>query len=178
MEFKELWKLGKENGIQQIESEWKEVLDLVTEKDTVIEIGSYSGGSTFTLAEKAKEVISIEPKDRWSVGNYENIKKFTANSKDCVEDVKEYLGRRKANVLIIDGDHSEKGVLTDYELYLPLVKKGGAIIFHDIVDSADHRRQLCYVSKAWEKIKEGKDVLEIIDNPTQNWAGLGVIFKD
>ena len=178
MDFKELWKLGTDNGIQQIESEWKEVLDLVSENDTVIEIGSYAGGSTFTLAEKAKEVICIDPKDRWNVGSYENIKKFTAHSKDCSEQVKEYLGRRKANILIIDGDHTEKGVLKDYELYLPLVKKGGAIIFHDIVDSSEHRRQLCYVSKAWDKIKEGKDVLEIIDNPSQNWAGIGIIFKD
>lgn len=172
----ELKKLAFDNGIQQIWSEWEEVLDLVDKDDIVIEIGSYAGGSTFTLAEIANEVLCIDPIDRWKPGQYENIIKFVGNSNDVVEDVKKYLGRRRAAVLVIDGDHSEQGVLDDYNNYLPLVKKGGAIVFHDIVDSPSHRKQNCYVANAWAKIKD-ETAIEIIDNPSQDWAGIGIIFK-
>lgn len=36
------------------------------------------------------------------------------------------------DILFIDGDHSYKGVIDDYNLYHPKVRKNGLIIFHDI----------------------------------------------
>lgn len=176
MEWKELWKLGKDNGIQQHEKEWKEVIELLNDKDTVIEIGSYAGGSTFTLAETVKEVICIDPINRWDAGRYKNITKFVGYSHDEKDNVKEYLGRRKASMLIIDGDHSKESVLRDYELYEPLVKKGGVIVFHDIVDTHEHRRQGCFVNLAWDEIKDA-DSIEILADKDQTWGGTGIIFK-
>jgi len=38
---------------------------------------------------------------------------------------------REYDLLIIDGDHSVDGVARDFELYSPLVKSGGLIIFDD-----------------------------------------------
>jgi hypothetical protein len=34
--------------------------------------------------------------------------------------------------LFIDGDHTYEGVRRDFEMYSPLVRKGGIIAFHDI----------------------------------------------
>ena len=49
--------------------------------------------------------------------------------------VKKILQSHKIDLLFIDGDHSYEGVKKDYELYSPFVKKGGMIVFHDIVQN-------------------------------------------
>jgi hypothetical protein len=50
---------------------------------------------------------------------------------------KDILGRVRAmmpecDLLLIDGDHTEQGVLADTECYLPLVREGGLVIWHDV----------------------------------------------
>ena len=39
--------------------------------------------------------------------------------------------KQPIDLLFIDGDHSYKGVKTDWELFAPLVKKFGIVVFHD-----------------------------------------------
>jgi predicted O-methyltransferase YrrM len=79
----------------------------------------------------------------------------------------------KLDFLFIDGDHTYEGVKKDFEMYSPLVRKGGLIAFHDI---CKHPPQLnCTVDKFWNEIKGSYDFEEIIDNPSQNWAGIGVL---
>ena len=178
-EWKEIWKIATDGKIQQKEEEWKEIIEMLDETSKVIEIGSYDGGSTFSLAEVAKEVLSVEPNSRWDVGNYENIKRFKAESANAVDSVKEYLGRKKVDMLIIDGDHSKKGVLEDYKNFKGFVKKGGAICFHDIAATEHHHRQGCFVDEAWEEIKNEvgeENVLEIKHEPS-HWGQWGVIIK-
>jgi len=36
-----------------------------------------------------------------------------------------------ADLVFVDGDHSEQGVRTDWELWSPLVAPGGVMLFHD-----------------------------------------------
>jgi predicted O-methyltransferase YrrM len=43
------------------------------------------------------------------------------------------LKGRKVDFLFIDADHSYEGVKKDFEMYSPLVRKGGIIAFHDII---------------------------------------------
>lgn len=46
---------------------------------------------------------------------------------------KDFLNKiENIDILFIDGDHSYKGVIDDYNLYHPRVRKGGLIVFHDI----------------------------------------------
>lgn len=42
------------------------------------------------------------------------------------------LAGEHLDFLFIDGDHSYEGVKTDFELYSPLVRRGGLIAFHDV----------------------------------------------
>lgn len=172
--WKEIWKVATDNKIQQKEEEWKEVISLLDETSKVIEIGSYDGGSSKSLAMVAKEVITIDPMNRWQPTE-DNLTVFTGMSADQVEAVKEYLGRKKVDMLVIDGDHSEKGVLEDYENYKGLVKKGGYIVFHDIVDTAEHRVQGCFVANAWVKIKD-ETAIEVVEGD-KTWGGIGIIEK-
>jgi predicted O-methyltransferase YrrM len=79
------------------------------------------------------------------------------------------------DLLFIDGDHTYKGVKQDYEMYSPLVKKGGMIVFHDI---CDHPAMLdVEVMKYWKEVKRGKKTVEFIDLKDKTWGGIGVILK-
>jgi hypothetical protein len=59
-------------------------------------------------------------------------------------------------------------------MYAPLVRKGGMIALHDI---AVHNGQKdCQVDKFWLEIKKEYRHQEIVENPSQGWAGLGILF--
>jgi predicted O-methyltransferase YrrM len=88
--------------------------------------------------------------------------------------LKRILGDTPVDFLFIDGDHTYEGVKKDYEMYSPLVKKGGLIAFHDICYHAQEPR--CQVDKFWKEVKKGKKATEIIDNTDKAWGGIGVIL--
>ena len=62
---------------------------------------------------------------------YHLIKGFSENS---VEDFSKL--DLQIDYLFIDGDHSYKGVMNDYNNYLPFVNKGGVIVFDNYNDNA------------------------------------------
>jgi hypothetical protein len=65
-------------------------------------------------------------------------------------------------------------VKRDFEMYSPLVRKGGVIAFHDI--AAHHPGSDRRVNEFWEEIKHSYKHREIIDNPTQDWAGINLLY--
>ncbi|RPH56645.1 MAG: class I SAM-dependent methyltransferase, partial [Acidobacteria bacterium] len=86
------------------------------------------------------------------------------------------------DVLFIDGDHSYEGVRRDFEMYRPLVREGGLIVFHDIVPDfgqrygASTRASTGGVPQFWAELKSRyPDVQEIIEDPRQDGYGLGVL---
>lgn len=89
--------------------------------------------------------------------------------------VKKVLKNKQIDLLYIDGDHSYEGVTKDFEMYSPLVKKGGIIAFHDIVDHPIESK--CEVSKFWNEIKNNYEYKEIIENWDQKKCGIGLIKK-
>jgi hypothetical protein len=54
------------------------------------------------------------------------------------------------------------------------VRKGGIIAFHDIVEHSMYGS--CQVSKFWKEIENDYQSLEIIENRSQRWAGIGLIY--
>lgn len=146
--------------IQQKRMEWISVLRLInnsdTKKENILEIGACNGGTTYTLAHFCKTLTTID---------YLNPAQFTLDEikKKCdytyhgrsSHDVETFnlVKDKKYDVLFLDGDHTYQGVKQDFEMYSPLVNKGGIIIFHDIMDSAMHRQHNCYVSRFWDEVK-------------------------
>jgi len=71
------------------------------------------------------------------------------------------VGKKSYNFLIIDGDHSYNGIKFDFENYLPMVRKGGYIIFDDynsdewpdvskyINFEVKNNKQVKYVGNEW-----------------------------
>jgi predicted O-methyltransferase YrrM len=181
----------------QIKEEFLELLKIFQKQNPkyILEIGTANGGSLFCFCKLAKDdatIISIDlPGGKfgggypeWKIPIYqafakENQKLYLlrkdSHSQETLEEVKKILKDNQLDFLFIDGDHTYEGVKKDFEMYSPLVKKGGIIAFHDIVPGP--KENVGGVPKFWEEIKRNFQTQEIVKNWNQNGYGLGVIFK-
>jgi predicted O-methyltransferase YrrM len=159
-----------------------------------LEIGTNYGGTLFllcSLSPPGARIISVDlPGGRFG-GGYPRRKiplywKFPRNGQrlrlvradshlpETKHQVERVLAGERLDYLFIDGDHTYEGVRRDFEMYSPLVRSGGMVAFHDI---APHRGDKdCQVDKFWKEIKQDYPYREIIENPEQGWAGIGVLF--
>jgi len=159
-----------------------------------LEIGTNYGGTLFllcSLSPPGARIISVDLLGGRFGGGYPRRKiplywKFPRNGQqlrliradshlpETKHHVERILAGERLDYLFIDGDHSYEGVKRDFEMYSPLVRSGGMVAFHDI---APHRgEEDCRVDKFWNDIKSHYQVREIIENPEQGWAGIGVLF--
>jgi predicted O-methyltransferase YrrM len=83
------------------------------------------------------------------------------------------IGINNIDFLFIDGDHSEAGVRQDFEMYSPLVRKGGIIVLHDVVYTSTDENAPVMVKPLWEELKLKYPYVEI---KTANSTGMGVIW--
>ncbi len=77
--------------------------------------------------------------------------------------------------VLIDADHTYKGVKGDWEVYGPMARR--AVAFHDIV--GEGKRNITglkiEVPRLWRELKaEGRDVREFVDPPAR--MGIGVLL--
>lgn len=191
--FEGLWGLFKPSQIQY------EVLRLVKnlrreKSKVIIEIGTAKGGTLFLLSQAISEdatIISIDlpggeygggyPK--WRIPLYkafarrkQKIRLIRANSHSSItlEKVKFLLNNKYVDFLFIDGDHSYYGVKKDFEMYGPLVRKGGIIAFHDIVSGP--KENVGDVPEFWKDIRDDYESKEIVEDWEQNGYGIGIIY--
>ena len=161
---------------------------------TVVEIGTARGGVFWALcqvAEKNALLVSIDlPGGAFGGGYSEHdvgiFKRFAKGKQKLhflredshKEKTKRALERilkgRKVDLLLIDGDHTYKGVKKDWEMYSSLVKKG-MIVFHDICHHVNVPE--CQVDKLWAEIAPKFSTTEFIDPQDTTWGGIGVIVK-
>ena len=180
----------------QVRSEITKLLEIIKDKNPkiILEIGTASGGTLFlftNIANPEATIISIDLPGgafgggyrEWKIPIYQSFAKnkqkirlVRANSHylKTFEHVKKILDGRMLDFLFIDGDHTYEGVKKDFNTYSRLVKKGGIIALHDIVDKAYVLG--CYVFKFWNEIKKEYKHQELIGDISQNWAGIGVVY--
>ena len=161
---------------------------------TVLEIGTAKGGALYLWAQAAHPealVMSVDLPDGEFGGGYHEsripfYKSFArpqqqlhlvrddSHAAHTLEHVKRILGDRPLDFLFIDGDHTYKGVKQDFELYGPLVRKGGIIGFHDILPRPDLPD--IQVDRFWNEIRSKYDSVELIgpDGPERKF-GSGII---
>jgi cephalosporin hydroxylase len=160
----------------------------------VLEIGTARGATLLCWCRIASShVISVDLPGGIHGGGYHPIRKslyqgFTHKRPnirlDLIQDnsqspvtraqVERILGGEKLDVLFIDGDHSYKGVKTDFELWSPLVRPGGMILFHDILPHTKVAH--CEVDRLWNELKLRYRHTEFVHDPNQGWAGIGALF--
>jgi glucosyl-dolichyl phosphate glucuronosyltransferase len=125
----------------------------------VVEIGSYIGGSTSCLAvglAETKNVGKVYAVDTWlndavSEKQRDTYTEFLENTRSLHQWITPLRGFSKdiaeqfddsIDLLFVDGDHSYEGVSTDLEAWLPKVKDGGIVVFHDYNWSEDIKQAI------------------------------------
>jgi len=180
----------------QIASEILELLRLLSTNPpkTVLEIGTYRGGTFFLFTRVACAdalLISLDmPPSRsglgyppWRRGLFrsfaraqQKIELVLADSHQPVTlaQIEKLLGSRRLDFLFIDGDHSYEGVKSDYEMYSQLVSSGALIAFHDIVPRVGFDSG---VPRFWQELKKTMPVTEFVADWKQDGFGIGVVRK-
>jgi predicted O-methyltransferase YrrM len=185
-------------AVQQVPFEITEYAKLVAAQKpkTAIEIGTSRGGSLFILCRLAAPDATIISVDMPGAGYGEaytsaharlfrlfpsrkqslTLVKADSHKLETQARISHLLSGKHVDLLFIDGDHSYEGVKKDFEMYSPLVADGGMIVFHDIALHTKFAN--CEVDRFWNEVKSGFRYREIIADPKQGWAGIGVIWKD
>lgn len=188
--------LGSQN-LLEFEELLKEYIKLKPSR--FIEIGSLYGWTLqhfIHYGEENSTALSIDLPVRRFVGpndwrvekqedNYKNVWPGWAKAKNCklhliadssqniktLEKTKSVFKDELVDFLFIDGDHSYRGVKSDYEMYSPLVRTGGIVAFHDI---GKNEQGDC--SRLWEEIKNTKNGFKEILLDQKHEKGIGVLY--
>ncbi len=123
-------------------------LSFSLERDsTIVEIGSYLGASACFLGCAAKKrghkvyCVDTWQNDAMTEGQKDTFTQFMENTKDVRNFIYPLRGKstevankftETIGLIFIDGDHSYEGVKADVESWLPKLKDGGIVVFHDI----------------------------------------------
>lgn len=178
----------------QIRCEITQFLEFAAKENpaVVAEIGTAEGGTNFLLGQALQSTEAIFGIDLF-VRNTALLRQFNARKiEQCFLDASSYapetvtkvvdlLGKRKLDLLFIDGDHTYQGVKSDFYSYCKLVREGGLIAFHDVVP--DHltrfgRRTGRWAGEVpvfWSEVKGSFENWEFVEDTEQDGLGIGVI---
>ena len=182
----------------QVKEEIRRLLRLLQniKPKVVLEIGTANGGSLFLFTRVAQPdatLISIDlPRGpfgagypTWKIPMYKSftlphqkihLVRKNSHNVSTLDVIKNILDDGKVDFLFIDGDHTYEGVKRDFEMYSPLVGRGGIIAFHDIVPGSPEN--VGAVPRFWNEIcnkYEEHKMLEIVANWNQSGYGIGVV---
>lgn len=179
----------------QVEEEITELMNILKNRKikNILEIGTADGGTLYLFTRilcKKGTIATVDLPGSKFGGGYAKWKKLLfksfsiekqkirlitgdSHSEKVVDAVGEIF-TDGVDFLFIDGDHEYEGVKKDFLKYSPLVKKGGLIVFHDIVKG--HVRRVGGVPIFWDEIKKKYQHHEIIKDVNQGGYGLGILY--
>jgi predicted O-methyltransferase YrrM len=160
--------------VSQDKDEFLHLVEEAKGAKEVLEIGTFRGGTSFLFYKLlGANVTTVDLKipilTRLVLSYKSNgkIRLIQGDSHD--EETLKKVSDRKYDLLFIDGDHSYEGVKKDFEMYSPLVRKGGLVAFHDILSEEG-------VNRFWNEIKRARyESQEIINNVRKKPLGIGVL---
>jgi len=153
----------------------------------VLEIGTYKGGTLYLLAWASApdaRLLSLDIRElpparrrlyRTFAHGRQHVDAWRVDSSatQTRDAVQAFFGRDPVDLLFIDGGHAYEAVTRDFELYAPLIRPGGWIAFHDIVDGPSHL--VGQVPRFWQEVKPSlTDVVELVDSWAQGGYGIGL----
>lgn len=164
--------------------------------ERALEIGTARGGTLLFLTRLASATATIVSVDlpggkfgggystrrQWFYQRFARSKqrlhllRGDSHSPEMVTRAKNIFGSQKIDYLFIDGDHRYEGVKADFEMYGPMVRNGGVIIFHDIVEGPSEN--VGGVPKFWREIKCRYRHAEFVEDWRQGGLGIGVLYID
>ena len=148
------------------------------EPQVVLEVGADAGGTLWAWRQlpSVRRVLGVDlPGGEYSSGREldrhgAEIVIGDSHAPDTLAALLEVLGDDEVDFLLIDGDHTYDGVKADYEMYSPLVRDGGLVVFHDICPHPYNPE--VGVRKFWLELSGDRD--EIVTDPA-TWGGIGVL---
>lgn len=115
-------------------------LALTLRPSRYLEIGTFRGGSALLVAaafeagDNDATLTCVDPSPQIAPEHWERLaprtRLLTAASPDILPEAARLAGGA-FDLVLIDGDHSERGVVRDAEGVLPFVAPGAHILFHD-----------------------------------------------
>lgn len=147
-----------------------------------LEIGTYAGGTAWAFGNLPSVDLMIcidsgpEPDalDRLAdIPAETHLIQGQSEDFSTLHRVRAILDHRGVDVLFIDGSHDYESVRTDWELYRPLVRPGGLVMFHNT--QPHHDRPEVEVHRLWAQLEADYQTVEIVGEPG-TWAGIGVVF--
>lgn len=179
----------------QVREEISSLLDIVgkIKPKTVVEIGTAKGGTLFLFTRVSNPdatIVSIDLPSGPFGGGYPKcasslyrsfavsqqeilLMRADSHQTETVEELRKTLAERAVDFLFIDGDHRYEGVKKDFEMYSPLVRKGGIIAFHDICPGPPET--VGGVPLFWDEVKGKYQSQSIIKDREQGGFGIGVL---
>ena len=182
----------------QVRSEFEQLLDLLAAEPPriVLEIGTAHGGTLFCFARLAAVdalLVTVDlPAGKFGGGYHpargslyqrfagprQRVVPLLGDSHDpsTLARVREALGGRRVDFFFIDGDHDYEGVKADFEQYGPLVRPGGLIALHDIVDGKPEL--VGGVPAFWQELASSRKTTELVESWDQEAYGIGLVRAD
>ena len=113
---------------------------------TIVEIGRFKGGSTFLLAASMHpeaRLFSYDPHVKLGREDADGPLRAALARYGLLERTTLIVADSKTaeppdgpiDLVFVDGDHTYEGVKGDHERWVPLVRPGGHILFHDAIDT-------------------------------------------
>lgn len=131
--------------------------------ENILEVGTWEGGTALLWAHIVAPYggrvvcsdLSFKKDKVYDLPNFNWAKKFIIEIEGDSHEPKQVDKIREHgmyDMIFIDGDHSYEGVKKDFYNFYPMLKKGGYIVLHDILDSEYHRSMGCFVADFWKEI--------------------------
>ena len=165
----------------------------------LLEIGTAGGGTLFLLAlaaDRSASIVSVDlPRGAfgggypvWKIPLYRGFVRRTqelhlirGDSHDPVTLLRARGALRglPLDFLLIDGDHTYKGVRDDFRDYGPLVRPGGLIAFHDVAPPGKRREDGPnllggQVPRFWRELRDRYETRELLGSP-DGFFGIGLL---
>jgi predicted O-methyltransferase YrrM len=161
-----------------------ELIDMLTRMEPmkvkrILEIGVHRGGSTRVWKQVFNPTLLIgidtviEPA---AVMDGLHLIKGKSQDKEVYDKVVNLLETSSLDFLFVDGSHYYQDVKDDFEVYEPLVRKGGVIAFHDAILEGNDTVE---VYKFWNEIKNQYKTTTISHKDTfgPGATGVGLLWK-
>ena len=183
------WAAVNHHHASQRLDELTEVLTMVAqlEPEVIVEVGCDAGGTLYcwrTLFPSALVVGVTLPDNSPPTGGQGyplvdwGATVLVADSHDpaTAQRVRDQVGDRPVDVLLVDGDHSYDGARLDWQMYSPMVRPGGLVLLHDIATPG-----LGEVARFWRDVKTNggfpEDNMREIISKRHRPAGFGVVVQ-
>ena len=143
----------------------------------IVEIGTYRGGSArlWNALFSPSVIITIDASkmaDLDDVPGVHYLHGQPSQNEETLDNVRRILDGREIDFLFIDGGHLYPEVKADFEMYYPLVRGGGVIMFHDVYYDIPGRVE---VVKYIPELMTAHEVK--MSKPGHGVSGVGIIVK-